>query len=69
MTEPVNKNSPLSGMPFDEAFARLLQTKPEEMADAHEKVRKRQEEIAREADAIEAEIKRGARPAGKRFRL
>jgi hypothetical protein len=59
----------LSGMPFDEAIARLLQTNPKEVADEIAQVKARQEEVRTNVKEAERYIDTSGRPRGKRFRL
>lgn len=63
------KPPPVLAMPLSEAIARLLRTDPEEVTVAHERVRARQEHVRRNVDEARAEIRRGAKPPGKPFRL
>ncbi len=69
MTDPKEQPQISPDIPFDEAITRFIQTDPKELADAHRRLRDRQEEINRGAKEVEAEIRGGIRPPGKRFRL
>jgi hypothetical protein len=60
---------PFPDIPFEEALARLIQTDPKELADSAQEARKKEEEVERYAAEREASIRKGARRAGKRFRL
>ncbi|EFH12110.1 hypothetical protein HMPREF0731_1670 [Pseudoroseomonas cervicalis ATCC 49957] len=56
-------------MPLSDSVSNLLQKKPKEISDAHQSVRERQEKVRQHVEEGRAEIKRGARPPGKPFRL
>ena len=58
-----------AGMAFDEALARLVQTKPEEISDFFDQVKKDEEEAGRYVEERRESIRKGARRASKRFRL
>jgi hypothetical protein len=65
-----DKNLPLIGMAFNEALTRLLNTKPEELAESFAAdVSKTRERAKRKIQEIKREIDDGARPKKGRFRL
>jgi hypothetical protein len=69
MTDPKENLLPSEDTNVDEAFARFIRQGAGEIAQAHQRVRERQEEVRRGAREVEAEIGSGIRPKGKRFRL
>lgn len=60
---------PFPDMPFGEALARLLQTDPEELAQAVDETRKKEEEVDRWIREQEEVIRRGGRRSKARFSL
>ncbi len=59
----------LSGMGFDEALARFIETDREEVEDAMKGVERDDREVREYVEERRDSIRRGARRAGKRFRL
>ena len=58
----------MSNLGFDEALARLMQTKPDDLADAQARVAKRGREIRRNVRQQEDLIEAGGRIFSKPFR-
>lgn len=56
-------------MGFEEALARLVQTQPSEIADAHRRVMSAQEDVEKTVTERRDSIARGARRTNHRFRI
>ena len=70
MTEDRKRKPPaVLDMPFSEAVARFLSTNPEEVEDAHARVRREQEDVKKRVEETRESIRSGARRTGHRFRL
>ena len=70
MTKERKRKPPASlDMPFEEALGRFIQTDPKEIADAHERMRERQEEVRENVRKRRESIRGDIRPPGKRFSL
>lgn len=70
MTERKRSHKPLTGMSMEEAFARFVQTKPEELAESiSADVLKGRERAKKHIQDVRKEIEDGARPKKGRFRL
>jgi hypothetical protein len=69
MSERKRKPRALSGMPFDEALARLIQTDPKEIADALERNKERADDIERSVAERRERLRAATRGPKKKFRL
>ena len=70
MTEKKKREPPfVLAMGFNEALARLAQTDPKDLADTYEQVQQDDAKVDKYVEEREQSIRRGARRAGKRFRL
>ena len=69
MSDKEKPPHPMADWPFDEAMARLLQTDPKEIADAHQRVREGQEQVTKYAEERRDSIRSGVRRAPNRFRI
>jgi hypothetical protein len=59
----------LSNLGFDEALARLIQTEPDQVADAVERINREEEEVREYVEERRSSIRKGARRTRHRFRL
>lgn len=59
----------LSNFGFDEALSRLIQTDPQEVEEAIEAAKLKEEEVSRYVEERRDSIARGARRSRARFRL
>jgi hypothetical protein len=68
MTDTRKRKPPASlDMPFEEAVARLLQTDPREIADAHERLKRAQEDTKKYVEERRDSIRQGARRSPARW--
>jgi hypothetical protein len=69
MTARKKHSNDLFGMPFGEALERFAHTDPKELRDAMDKLKEQREGVDAYVEERTTAIRKGARTAGKRFRI